>query len=358
LESSVLNEVNGGTLADGVHTLHLVATDKAGNATAFDVGFTLDTVGPAAPVFDLAVTSDTGVVGDHITSASQVALRGQTEPNAAVSLLTLGRTTQADSNGVFLFDNVALTEGDNAFVVSAIDAAGNQTTSSLTIRRDSTPPSLAASLSNDTGASSTDGITNTAAISGTVIDNPVGSGISDLRGGFDATSSANYISLLPAVQNDGSFQLNTARINQIAGGTLADGAHTLHLVATDKAGNATAFDVSFTLDAQGPAAPVFDLAPGSDTGVLGDHITSAGVVTLQGLTDRNAAVSLSPLGLSATADSQGVFHFDNVALALGGNAFTAVATDVAGNQTIFSLTLQRVAAIGHHSANPRSSFAA
>src|SRR5260370_7360276 len=85
-----------------------------------------------------------GVAGDHITNAGVVTLKGQTEANASVSLLTLGLTTTADDSGAFQFGGVALAEGDNAFTVLAPDAAGNQTSSNLIIPRDTTLPSLPA----------------------------------------------------------------------------------------------------------------------------------------------------------------------------------------------------------------------
>ncbi len=66
-------------MADGSHTLHLVAADNAGNASSFDLSFTLDTTPPAEPVFDRALSDQVGpapdVVGPRYPSRSDGARR-------------------------------------------------------------------------------------------------------------------------------------------------------------------------------------------------------------------------------------------------------------------------------------------
>ena len=51
-----------------------------------------------------------------------------------------------------------------------------------------------------------------------------------------------------ADRSDGSFTLAPPLLQTLAGGALADGAHALHLKATDKAGNISRLDLSFILD--------------------------------------------------------------------------------------------------------------
>ncbi len=64
----------GGKLADGSHTLHVQATDGAGNVSGtFDVLFTLDTSTKTAPTVTAALLHDTGTSdSDGITSDSTV----------------------------------------------------------------------------------------------------------------------------------------------------------------------------------------------------------------------------------------------------------------------------------------------
>ncbi len=241
-----------------------MAADNAGNASSFDLSFTLDTTPPAEPVFDLAPASDTDPPGDHATTAALVILQGTTEANARVKLIELDRETTAGADGSFAFNAVPLALGDNSFTAQATDAAGNSVSYQLTVTRqsvsipDTTPPTLAAQLAHDTGTSSSDAITSDPTISGTLADDVGGSGIASFHGGLDATTPADFADLLATLQADGSFVLGAALLDTLAGGKLADGSHTLHLVAADNAGNASSFDLSFTLDTTPPAQPVFD----------------------------------------------------------------------------------------------------
>ncbi len=129
-----LEQIYGSTLADGLHTLQLQATDQYGNVSQiFEISFTLDTTLPLG--FSLNPAFDSTPVGDNQTTAAKVSLDGQTDAGAMVVLQQTGATTIADANGQFTFSNVALTLGDNAFTVQAIDVAGNQKTTNLTIKR-------------------------------------------------------------------------------------------------------------------------------------------------------------------------------------------------------------------------------
>src|SRR6266540_4043162 len=165
-----------------------------------------------------------------------------------------------------------------------------------------------------------------------------------------------------AVRSDGSFTLAPPLLQTLAGGALADGAHVLHLEATDKPGDLSRLDLSFIRDT---TAATMSGALAHDTGASGsDRLTNdpkvAGTVTdangiakfsgaldrgasrglevFQGSTDPNAQVTLVGKGL--IADPAGAFRFDNVRLlALGDNNFTAQATDAAGNQSSYALTI-------------------
>ena len=165
-----------------------------------------------------------------------------------------------------------------------------------------------------------------------------------------------------AVRSDGSFTLAPPLLQTLAGGALADGTHALHLEATDKAGDLSRLDLSFIRDT---TAATMSGRLAHDTGASGsDRLTNhpkvAGTVTdangiakfsgaldrgasrglevFQGSTDPNAQVTLVGKGL--IADAAGAFRFDNVRLlALGDNNFTAQATDAAGNQSSYALTI-------------------
>jgi hypothetical protein len=126
LSRALLEEVNGGPVADGPHVLHFYAADDHGNTSSFfDVFFTLDTVSPTQPSLALSAGSDTEPVGDGQTTADRVALVGQTDPTSLVTLLSTGVATTSSNLGTFQFSNVLLGVGDNEFTVRAEDVAGN-----------------------------------------------------------------------------------------------------------------------------------------------------------------------------------------------------------------------------------------
>src|SRR5262249_4307705 len=72
--------------ADGAHILHLRAVDRSGNATSVDVAFTLDTIAPAMPSFDLDPSSQS-TPGSDATTFATVTLNGQTDPRTSVTLV-------------------------------------------------------------------------------------------------------------------------------------------------------------------------------------------------------------------------------------------------------------------------------
>ena len=111
--------------ADGTHTFHVIAEDTLGNVSApTTVEIELDTIGPAVNV-GLDQASDTGVVGDGITTADSIVLVGTTEPNAFVKLIGETTSGQADASGQFEFQDIALDPGRNQIRLFATDFVGN-----------------------------------------------------------------------------------------------------------------------------------------------------------------------------------------------------------------------------------------
>ena len=131
--------------------------------------------------------------------------------------------------------------------------------------------------------------------------------------------------LASADRSDGSFTLAPPLLQTLAGGALADGAHALHLKATDKAGNISRLDLSFILDTK-IAPPSFDLGPASDSENTGDHATTVIPVILQDSTDPNAQVT--PLGAEQTASG-----YEVAWKATGADQYSVWATDSSGSYT-------------------------
>lgn len=122
--------------ADGPHTEHFRATDNAGNVSLFDVTFNLQSAVVAID-FGLDPAFDTPPLGDGHTLADTVTLQGTTKPSSIVQLRETGAIGNSDENGMFSFEGVALSPGDNNFTVLATDQAGNTGTAQHVITRDS-----------------------------------------------------------------------------------------------------------------------------------------------------------------------------------------------------------------------------
>lgn len=81
------------------------------------------------------------------TNSATLRIEGFAEEGSIVILTINGRQvseTITESDGEFLFDTVALAEGDNTVSAQAVDNSGNQSqpSSSLRVNLDRTPPSL------------------------------------------------------------------------------------------------------------------------------------------------------------------------------------------------------------------------
>ncbi|MFI5455338.1 MAG: Ig-like domain-containing protein [Isosphaerales bacterium] len=326
--------------ADGLHTVQFVAADQVGNVShAFDFSFKLDTQPPTQPVFGLDPASAN--VGPETTTDAIVTLVGLTDPGVTLSLLGTGMTTGSFSTGDFQFTGVGVEIGPNALTVQATDAAGNQSSYTRTITRvaSASGPIISAALSDDTapgGTTNSDGITSDPSISGTITD---ASPITELDAGFDGTPSTAFVGILTDLQANGSFALGRAEIVRINGASaLADGAHTLHLVAGDQAGDVSStYDIAFTLDDQPPSLAVTSPANGIltnanvvVTGMAGDNLS--GVESLTGQVDGGAATTVS------FDTATGAFSFATNLNLTGGKSdgkhvVVIQAVDVAGNVT-------------------------
>ena len=147
---------------------------------------------------------------------------------------------------------------------------------------------------------------------------------------------------------DGANLLGSATANGSGAWTytttsLNNGAHNLTATATDAAGNVSAAShaLAVTIDTTAPAAPsVTSFSP--DSGVVGDGITNATVLTLTGTAEANSTVKVydgaNLLG-SATANGSGAWTYTTTSLNNGAHNLTATATDAAGNVSAASHAL-------------------
>jgi Bacterial Ig-like domain/Bacterial Ig domain/LVIVD repeat len=326
-----------GPLAHGPHTIQAHLRDAVGNTATTSLSITVDTEPPTLPEFDLATGSDTDPPGDHQTTLDVVTLSGQTAANMAVTLLQTGAATMADTAGMFSFAGVNLALGGNSFTVRATDPAGNSSdftriiTRAETGEQDLDPPVISAALANDTGASNSDKVTQDPTVTGTVVD---ASAIASFLAGFDGAAIGAFVSVLQTLQPGGAFTLDADTIAQINGGPLAEGQHTLHLLASDSAGNTSpVFDLAFTLEAPSTDVSTPDLLPASDTGASAtDNVTSNSTPTVRIVAAPGSIVSLAVDGVLSdpVTAMDGFLDFTTGLLNDGVHSLTAVLMDGAG----------------------------
>ena len=79
--------------------------------------------------------TDSGVVGDQITTYKRVTLTGNTEPGAMFNLPGQSLTSLAGLSGSFQLPGVGLETGANLLNVNVSDTAGNVRTASRTFQR-------------------------------------------------------------------------------------------------------------------------------------------------------------------------------------------------------------------------------
>ena len=185
---------------------------------------------------------------------------------------------------------------------------------------DSAAPSLAVALVVDTGPSATDRITTDPRLTGSASD---AGGIAVLRGGLDNTPAGDFADLLGALQSDGSFALSAADMAVLAGGTLAEGPHVLHLLAVDFRGNARSLDFAFTFsNTQITAALVNDTGASASDGITKDYAIAGKAASGVGIASVAAALDAKP-GAAVTLAGDGSFSFSKAQIdTLAGGALT------------------------------------
>ena len=229
--------------ADGSINFAVRAVDAAGNASATSPvqAVTIDTVAPASPVApDLQSGSDSGVLQtDNITNDGTPTLDVVAAP--FYRLLQDATQVSTDYATATTFTTGTLGDGPHAFVLRAVDAAGNVSADSATlgVTIDTAAPAAPGApdlqAGSDSGVSSTDNITN------------------DSTPTIDITSTDTFYRLeRGGTQVSGDYA--TGAFTSAAQG---DGAYTFATRAVDAAGNVSAAGAGLgvTIDTVGLSAP-------------------------------------------------------------------------------------------------------
>jgi cyclophilin family peptidyl-prolyl cis-trans isomerase len=236
-------------------------------------------------------------------------------------------------NGQVLNIQVAAAQNATGYNFGELPVAGPAASVGVTIT---------AALADDTagpGGTTSDAITSDPTIQGAIVSS---SPIVSFQAGFDNTPAADFTNILGNLNPSGSFLLNPLLLALIFGGVLPQGSHTLHLTATNSAGQSNSFDIAFTLDSVAPTVPTLHLDAAADPNGTGTTTDSS--VSLEGTTSPNVQVQLlqgNTVVGTQESDASGNFTFSGITLQSGANDYTVQATDIAGNtsqlQTYFLL---------------------
>jgi len=115
-------------LKQGENSFFAIAKDQAGNISQPTNIFTV-TYDNTPP--EIIIDSPTDGSEYFGSKQSQITIQGKSEPNSSITIND--RIVSVNDDGIFNF-SASLSEGDNNFVIKAVDKAGNENEKSLTLR--------------------------------------------------------------------------------------------------------------------------------------------------------------------------------------------------------------------------------
>ncbi|MGY8662688.1 Ig-like domain-containing protein [Bradyrhizobium sp. UFLA05-109] len=287
-------------------------------------GASMTMAGLTGPTMSLAGSTTSTAAG--LTNANQLTLTGTAQAGVTIKIFDqtaeIGIAT-ADGNGVWSFSTSALADGGHSFTAVATDGTGDVSgvSTSVTITIDATAPNAPsiASFSPDSNIAG-DGIAKANQLT--------------LSGTAEAGSKV--------LVSDGATQIGTATVDasgnwSFATGTLTDGTHAFTGKAVDAAGNVSTVSgaLNVIVDTVAPNAPV----------LVSDTLAASNKVVVSGTAEAGSTIKLyegtTLLGTAVTA-SNGTWSVTTGSLSDGSHAFTATATDAAGNLSNLSAVLDPV----------------
>ncbi|WP_313473436.1 Ig-like domain-containing protein [Stutzerimonas kunmingensis] len=328
------------------------------SGTAYSYGIPYSAIpAPAAPALSLSPASDTGIIGDGITSVKVPEIKGTGAIGATVSLYADGTTVLGtavvDSAGNWTITSSTLADGTHA--LTAKQTSGSQTSAASTVlslnvdsAAPTTPSAPTLDSASDSGTSTTDGITN--------IHTPVITG----------TTEAN--STVRLYDTDGTTLLGTGTADgsgtySIATSMLASGTHLITIKATDAAGNTSPASSGLTVNIDMSAPTGITLSSSSINSMAAIHgatlatlsstdvdSVNYGLATGDTTNDAdNAKFSISNGNLIAAQNlTAGTYHiYLKASDAAGNDAFQAFTISVIDSPAVSSIVRETGAAVDH-----------
>ncbi|HBJ6742122.1 TPA: non-fimbrial adhesin SiiE [Salmonella enterica subsp. enterica serovar Wangata] len=253
-------------VTDGLHTLTVEATDKAGNKTTQTLDFTIDTR-LSTPTITMDSRDDTGAIGDHITSVKRPGFtigNIDSDAHSVILRITQGGNSQevtlTQVGGEWRFTPDAdWADGSYTLTVEVTDNAGNVRQSTPLIVTVDTQTSITdITLVNDHGVPD-DNLTNST------------------RPQFEITVPADVNSVQLSIDGGANWVSAAQGIEGVWGYTwptdMGDGKHILTVMVTDRAGNTATQTLEFFIDTR-LSTPTIALDSTDDTGTPGDDMTN------------------------------------------------------------------------------------
>jgi RHS repeat-associated protein len=285
------------SLAEGLNTITIVATDAAGNSTNVTRTVTRDDVPPTLTVSE--------PINGLVTKSSSISVKGTVSDITTVTVEVNEVTFTVDKTGSFS-GTVTLKEGKNTLTIEATDAAKNSTTIKRSVIRDTTPPKLQVCTPSDNITTGDSVVT----VSGKVTD--------------CTTATVVYVSVNGGKDIPVSLQCSGLFKQKVS---LSVGTNTIKITATDAAGNSTT--VTRTVTRKGTTLKLIVSEPTDET------ITRAASILIKGTATGTGTITLKVNGTAVSIAANGSFS-TSVNLVEGTNLVTITATDAA--KTTFTVT--------------------
>ncbi|QGR55844.1 Ig-like domain repeat protein [Salmonella enterica] len=318
----------GSALSDGHYTLHVQATDRAGNTANSTLGFTVDTQvdGLSVVMLDDAGKDSTDGITNITSPRFEISAR---EPLQSVTVILNGKSstlTQGAGNKWLFTPDTPLVDGTYKIEVVAEDIAGNKISKEVSFTIDTiiSDPSIDLLDADDTGESAVDNITS--------VTKPrfvIGNVPADIDTVVIRINGISY----PVTANGNNlweFQVPVA---------LNDGVYEAVVVFSDIAGNTSETTLPFTIDTTTSVS--VRMEPASDTGNSNsDNLTNKQNPKFEGTAEPNAKLVITivddksgreVLKQTITVGADGNWSVTPNILPDGMYTINVVATDVAGN---------------------------
>ncbi|TKY84172.1 Ig-like domain-containing protein [Pectobacterium polonicum] len=327
--------------SDNVSVLEIVVRDIAGNEATVTRNISVDTTPPTlnvSPVAQDDVLNGAEVAVNQVISGTASLSEAGRTVTATLSGKTYTTTVGNDGNWSITLptaDLVAIADGSHSLTITLTDAAGNTTTVTRPLTIDSgttTAPTI--TINNVAGDNVIDGAEAKVSqqLSGTT---------TNVEAGQVVTISLNGKTYFATVQSGGVWSINVSTAD-IA--LLADGAHSISVNVSNKAGNAASVNRDISVDKSGDSIAINIIA--SDN--LLNQVESLQPLAISGNTanvpaGQTVTVTLNGKNYTTTVAVDGSWTLQipsaDLQLLSDGNATVSASVNVAGGAATDTQTL-------------------